>query len=575
MSLLSRRTVPLILLMILTSLPARAVIRTVEIDGSGEYTVIQEALVASTDGDSVMVGPGIYSWTNQGSGDDHGLVRYWLNEQDGVRLISTDGPEVTIIDAEGQGRVFFANGSNNDDVNILLKGFTLRNGWAPKVPNRLEQEGGAMALHLTLTNVVDCIFENNVAEHGGAVWMGGVGAYNFTNCRFIGNRAERIKPDMPYNPFGGAMTIFGSPERITISGCTFIGNHSDYRGGGVFIGKANVEIRDCLFSANTTSGGTTRHGTAIYGFQTNFLRLDGVTVRDHESAPGAAVRVIDTKVFEMEHSLVANSVMSGQTVQLENTGSVSVSCTNLYGGFPGNWIADLMVFKGVDGNTELDPMFCGGGGDLRRVESSSPMLAANNSCAQDVGRILSDCLGVPILAASLHGHRQVGTVRLEWDGVDPLSAGLWLERRAAGSNTELDLAGATGLGTGHWVFEDARAPLDAVDYVLRDNRGQELARAKIPAAAWGLRLAQASPNPFNPRTHVAFELAEAGHVDLDIYDSRGRHVATLVNGRRTAGMHEEVFNGVDDNGRELGSGVYHLRLESGGLVRKQSIVLVR
>jgi hypothetical protein len=140
---------------------------------------------------------------------------------------------------------------------------------------------------------------------------------------------------------------------------------------------------------------------------------------------------------------------------------------------------------------------------------------------------------------------------------------------------ELDLAGATGLGTGHWIFEDDRAPLDAVDYVLRDDRGQELARAKLPAAARGLRLAQASPNPFNPRTLLAFELTEAGHVRLDIYDSRGRHIATLVDGRRAAGMHEEVFNGIDDHGRGLGSGVYHLRLESGGLVRQQSVVLVR
>ena len=574
MLLVSRRTLPPLLLLISISLPAHAVTRTVEIDGSGEYTVIQEALVASTDGDSVLVGPGVYSWTNQGSGDEHGMVRYWLNEQDGVRLVSSDGPELTILDAEGQGRIFFANGSNNDEVNILLKGFTLRNGFAPKVPNRLEQEGGAMALHLTHTNVVDCIFENNVAEHGGAVWAGGVGAYNFTNCRFIGNRAERIKPDMPYQPFGGAMTIFGSPERITISGCTFIGNHSDYRAGGILVGQGNVEIRDCLFSANTTAGGSTRHGTAIYGFGAIFLRLDGVTVRDHESAPGAAVLVLNTTEFEMERTLVAGNV-SGQSLQLENTGSASVSCSNLHGGFPGDWLADLAVFKGVDGNMQVDPMFCSGSSDLRRVESGSMMIAANNSCAQDIGRIVGNCVGVPILAASLRGERQAGMVRLEWDGVDPLSAGLRMARHSAGNSTELDLGRATGLGTGHWVFEDDRAPLHEVDYVLSDHRGQELARANLPAAARGLRLAPASPNPFNPRTRLAFELSEAGHVSLNVYDSRGRRVATLVSGLRAAGLHEELFSGIDDHGRELGSGVYHLRLESGGLVRRQSIVLLR
>jgi hypothetical protein len=262
-------------------------------------------------------------------------------------------------------------------------------------------------------------------------------------------------------------------------------------------------------------------------------------------------------------------------VQSENTGSVWVSCTNLHGGFPGDWLGELAVFKGINGNTRLDPMFCSGSSDLRRVESTSPMIAANNSCAQDIGRIVGSCISVPILAASLRGIRQAEMVRLEWDGVDPLAADLRMERSAVGNSTELDLGRATGLGTGHWVFEDDGAPLDEVDYVLRDHNGQELARANLPAAATSLRLAQASPNPFNPRTRLSFELADAGHVKLAIYDTRGRHIATLVDGLRTAGLHDVVFNGIDDQGRELSSGVYYLRLESSGLVRKQSMVLVR
>ncbi len=84
------------------------------------------------------------------------------------------------------------------------------------------------------------------------------------------------------------------------------------------------------------------------------------------------------------------------------------------------------------------------------------------------------------------------------------------------------------------------------------------------------RLDQNVPNPFNPRTTIHFALAQAGHVELRLYDVRGRQVAELWNGRKDAGEHSFVFNG-----EHLPSGVYIYRISSGGFTESRRFTLVK
>ena len=75
---------------------------------------------------------------------------------------------------------------------------------------------------------------------------------------------------------------------------------------------------------------------------------------------------------------------------------------------------------------------------------------------------------------------------------------------------------------------------------------------------------QIAPNPFNPRTEIEFSLAKAGPVELVIFDSRGRRVETLVAGELGAGEHVRTWNGVDQSGTPVASGVYYARLRYAG-----------
>lgn len=83
------------------------------------------------------------------------------------------------------------------------------------------------------------------------------------------------------------------------------------------------------------------------------------------------------------------------------------------------------------------------------------------------------------------------------------------------------------------------------------------------------------PNPFNPATDIRFELPAKMPVSLQIYDQRGRLVATLVDEVRDAGRHAVTWNGLDQQGRRVHSGVYVYRLEAGGVVSARKMTLVK
>lgn len=82
------------------------------------------------------------------------------------------------------------------------------------------------------------------------------------------------------------------------------------------------------------------------------------------------------------------------------------------------------------------------------------------------------------------------------------------------------------------------------------------------------------PNPFNPRTEIAFSLPMDGPVRLDVYDAVGRQVHTLVDGFRSAGRHVVSWNGADDAGRPAPAGVYLYRLEQGATVITRKMTLL-
>lgn len=88
------------------------------------------------------------------------------------------------------------------------------------------------------------------------------------------------------------------------------------------------------------------------------------------------------------------------------------------------------------------------------------------------------------------------------------------------------------------------------------------------------------PNPFNPRTDLRFSLSVAAQGALDVFDVTGRHLRRLAEGQFTAGDHQFVWDGTDETGRALPSGVYFARFaaqsaEAGAQAATRKLVLLR
>ncbi len=96
-----------------------------------------------------------------------------------------------------------------------------------------------------------------------------------------------------------------------------------------------------------------------------------------------------------------------------------------------------------------------------------------------------------------------------------------------------------------------------------------------PAGAALTAITRVYPNPFNPRTRIAFSLRDAGPARLDLYAADGGLVRTLVDGSRPAGTHEILWDGLDARGMPAPSGSYFLRLKSGDRGDTRKLLLVR
>ncbi len=88
-------------------------------------------------------------------------------------------------------------------------------------------------------------------------------------------------------------------------------------------------------------------------------------------------------------------------------------------------------------------------------------------------------------------------------------------------------------------------------------------------------LSQNHPNPFNPRTTVSFSLDRSGPATLNVYDAKGSLVKVLVNENLPAGPHAVTWNGDDQTGRPVASGVYFYRLDADGRSLGKRMLLVK
>jgi len=88
-------------------------------------------------------------------------------------------------------------------------------------------------------------------------------------------------------------------------------------------------------------------------------------------------------------------------------------------------------------------------------------------------------------------------------------------------------------------------------------------------------LSQNYPNPFNPSTAIRFNIPQSEHIQIYIYNTLGQKVRILMNWTMAAGNHEIIWDGRDDSGQVLSSGIYFLHFKAGDYVQNRRMLLMK
>ena len=200
----------------------------------------------------------------------------------------------------------------------------------------------------------------------------------------------------------------------------------------------------------------------------------------------------------------------------------------------------------------------------------------------------TDASGLASITLTLPGEPGASTVEVVVADLEPVTF-----TATARPSPDFDGDGVTGFGDFFLFAEafggsdprfdlDASGEVDFADFFLFAESFGQPARAKLLALAReriglpdGPQLQQNAPNPFNSQTVISWFLLQDGPARLEVYALTGQRVAVLHEGPHKAGFHRRHWDGRDDQGRLLASGVYLYRLVTADGAHTRKLTLLR
>ncbi len=369
-----RRTLTAFLL--LAAMAPAAVARTwyVKADHSGDAPTIQAGIDSAAVGDTVLVAAGTYGWTAQGTGNDYGMI-YIQRGQNGFVLRGEGGAQSTVLDGEYRGRVMFVAGWND----IVVEGFTIRRGMAPAYG---DWTGGGLATHLSHDIYRECVFRDNIANYGGAIWCGGVSSPQLVDCEFFNNQAIN----------GAAVYLINSSQTPTFRNCKFTRNRASGSGGALYAVHNGFNLEQCLIAFNSAES----QGGAIFARNVWPSSVTSCTIAENMAGEATAIFLNACPSVQLSRSIVARG--SGSPTFTAINGSVlSISCSDVYGNSPDSFPAGVLD---AGGNFSADPQFCGAvGSGVFSISGGSPCapgLHPDGAGCGLIGALAPVCGGVSV-----------------------------------------------------------------------------------------------------------------------------------------------------------------------------------
>ena len=392
-----------------------------------DFTSIQSAITAATDGDTISVAPGNYNQVSFSFGGRQIVVRgryggVWrpiLDGQDSlgnaVYFGSGEGPaavlenfvirryrawDASAVRCSGTSptlRGLLIEDCGADPIGDIVSGggaIRCTDGASPRLEDsviqRCEQVFGG-AVYLEDDSSFTCVgttFEDCRAEHGGAI-CGYLPDYvsaqvtlqgcSFHLCRAIGS------VDFHNNWYGGNGGALYTYAVTTVSGCTFDTCGAAFdpaqsgagRGGALYLLGESSGVADCEFR-----GCSGRSGAAIYGW--SVASIERVSIDGGSNVNGAIH--LASGSCAIETTIVSDC--DGEGIHLAG-GTATVACSDVFGNLDGNYAGLLEDQTGINGNLSEDPLFCTDVFNPDQplgLDDDSPCAAANNGCGVTIGR---------------------------------------------------------------------------------------------------------------------------------------------------------------------------------------------
>ncbi len=255
--------------------------------GTGSLDTIQAAIDAAVDGDIVWIGPGTYQ--------EHDISLLGK----AITLISTAGPENTVVDAQGVGRGFLFNTKESADCH--LKGFTITGGMATY--------GGGIRGYKSSPTLEELILTRNSASTSG-------GGFNFAGGAPTLRDVLVEANDAPTNVGGGGFA--NSSTSLVLERVVFKNNSSRWGGGGFYGKNITIAFQDVVFEGNESwiDGKDLVFGGGLY-LEAVSGEISGGHFEDNLAGRGGAGYLLDTDVRISRTVITGNAAFRGGGLYLE------------------------------------------------------------------------------------------------------------------------------------------------------------------------------------------------------------------------------------------------------------------
>ncbi len=247
----------------------------------GDYTTIQGAIDASSDGDVIAIAAGTYYENNLHTFSYSITIQGTLNK---------DGSLATTINANGGGSVFFfeyGGVSGTEIKDLVITGGSSSNGGgiycrdsSPIISNctitgNEANYGGGIYCWDSNPTITDCTISGNTANWGVGIYCNSNSSPTITDCTIESNTAN----------YGGGIYCHNN-SNPTISNCTISGNTANYDGGGgIYCWNSNPTITDCTIEGNTS----TFSGGGIYCTSGSNPTISGCTITGNTANYGGGI----------------------------------------------------------------------------------------------------------------------------------------------------------------------------------------------------------------------------------------------------------------------------------------------